>query len=108
MMIPGWLVLSHQVKPALLFQPSVNESPSTVLFFIDLALAIVGATAGTVDQPLVAGGNGTDAGSFTQKALTTLGTSLTKVARTVFYGYEQGIQCWNDWLIYIKVHPMYA
>ena len=106
-MVPGRLILSHQIKPVLLFQSLIDESPSTILFFIDLPLAIIGATAGTIDQPLVAGSDGTDTGSFTEKTLTTLGTSLTEVARTVFHSYEKSIYCRNDRFVYIEVHPVH-
>ena len=108
MMIPGRLILPHQVKPVLLFQSLIDESPGTILFFIDFALAIIGATAGTIDQPLVAGSDRTDTGSFAEKTLTALGASLTKVARTLFHGYEKSIHCRNNWFAYVQVHPANA
>jgi len=73
------MVSAHQIKPVLLFQPLINESPGTILFLVYLALAVVGAAAGTIYQTLVAGGDRTDASRFTEDAVATLGADLVKI-----------------------------
>jgi len=83
-MVTRRLVLMHQFESALLFQAVINKSPGAVLLFIHLALAVISAAAGSIDQPFVASRDGTNTGRFAEEALTTLGTSFAKEAGGLF------------------------
>ncbi len=97
----------HQFKPALFSQALIDKSPSAVLVFINLTLTVIGAATRTVYQTLVAGSDWADTSGFTEDTLTTLGTNLMKIARCIFYSDEQGIQCWNDRVVNIRVYPVH-
>jgi hypothetical protein len=56
----------------------------------------------------VAIGNRADAGSLAEDALTTLGAHLAEISRGLFYGYEQGIQCWDYGPVNVRTYPMYS
>jgi len=102
------VILSHQIKPALVSQSLINKSPGTVLFFINLTLTVIGATAWTVYQTLMAGSDCADASGFPEDTLTTLVTNLTKIARGIFYSDEQGIQRRNDGTVNIQAYPVHS
>ena len=50
----------------MLLKALIDKSPATIQFFVDFTFAIVGAAAGTVEQSLVACGDGADARGITQ------------------------------------------
>ena len=60
----------------MLLKALIDESPATIQFLIDFTFAIVGAAAGTVEQSLMACGDGADARSITQYTVTALVTYL--------------------------------
>jgi hypothetical protein len=91
----------------LVFQAFIDKSPSTVLLIINLALTIIGATTRTIYQTLMAGSDWADASGFTEDTVTTLCTNLMKIARGIFYSNEQGIQCWDNWVVNIQAHSVH-
>jgi hypothetical protein len=98
---PGRLVFLHDVEPVLRFKPIVDERPGTILVFVDLALAIVGAAARTVKQAFVTCCDGTDACGIAQYAVSALVANLMEIARAILHPDEKGIQSRDDRLIYI-------
>jgi hypothetical protein len=100
------LVTAHQVESALFFQSIVDKCPGTVLVFIDFALAIIGATAGSIDQSFVTGSDGTDTGRFSEQALTTLGAGFPEVTGSLFYGNKKRVNSRYYRFIDIETHPV--
>jgi hypothetical protein len=82
------LIFFHQVEPSLLLKALIDKSPATIQFLIDFTFAIVGAAAGTVQQPLVACGDGADARGIAQYTVTALVTNLMVNTWHVLYTYE--------------------
>ena len=92
-------MLAHQIQSPLLVQTIIDNSPGTVFFLIDLALAFVGTSAGTVYQTFMAECYGTDTCGKTQNALTALSADFLEVAGNIFYSYEKGVYCRDNWFL---------
>ena len=91
-MIAGFLIYLHGLQSAQFLKAVVDQGPDTVLVDIDLALAVVGAAAGTVDQTLVTVGYRTDAAGLPDDAGAALGADLIKGAEGGFLADKQRIQ----------------
>jgi hypothetical protein len=79
----------------------VDKRPGTILLFVYLALAIIGAAAGTIQQTFMACCDGADAGSVAQYAMSALVADFVEIARTILHTDEKGIQSRDYRLIYI-------
>ena len=60
----------------MLLKALIDESPATIQFLIDFTFAIVGTAAWTIEQSLVACGDGADARSIAEYTVTALVTNL--------------------------------
>src|SRR4030042_4811124 len=99
--VSGGMMFTHQIKSSLFFQSLIYESPGTVLFFIHLALTVIGAATWAVEQTFVTCRQRTNARRLSQDALTALDTDFLKTAGTILDTYEESIQRGNSWLVKI-------
>ena len=77
-MIAGFLVFAHGIKPPQFFEPVIDQGPDAVLVDVNFAFAVVGTTAGPVDQTFVTVGYRADAAGFPDNAGAALSADLIK------------------------------
>jgi len=79
-MIAGFLVFAHRFQAPQFLEPVIYQGPDAVLVDVDFAFAVVGSSAGAVDQALVAVGHRADAAGLPDDAGAALGTDFVKCA----------------------------
>ena len=90
----------QHVQTALGLQALNNALPAAVHLRADLALAVLGAAAGTVHQALGAGGDGADAAGQVQIALTALAAVVFQRSNALEAGQLDGIAAGVNGLVF--------
>ena len=85
LMIARLLIFSHGIQPPQFLETVINQCPDAIFSDINFAFAVVGSTAGAVDQAFVTVGHRADAAGFTDDTGAALGTDFIKRPESGFF-----------------------